>query len=442
MPHYHEAIRTFLPIAKQLRVEGHEICFLLSLQDLASQRLCDQLELPKQLIPPLRWGRHLTGGPLQFVQEGLKARRFARQFCAEVQPAILVMTDDRRYVESFLINQAKSRRIPTLVLMWAATNNREAMVAWRQKAVYNRSSTNLQRLLSWLTCWLVPQAVAFDGDRRLLWQPPSAVLGLHLFAAYPKQPWIFGGGLADQVTVIGEYYRTMFIEHGIQPDKIVVTGHPRHDQLYRASKRWQNEDRLTICREIGAPVEKKLIVLGPPPISHILQGTRAGHVSPEQMVAYLREVIDDLLNLSRDYHLLVKIHPRDEGLSLPYLLGHTRDFTVVHRYEIAKLIACSELLVCQGSTIVFDAHILGTPVLTFDFYHTPGYDMWAHAGGVLHVTERTNFLPTIQHILSDEQTQGRLATERQAFRQHYVKYDGKATERIVKLIQSSIDKEV
>ena len=298
MPHYHEAIRTFLPIVEQLRRLGQHVLFLLPHNDLASQDLCEKYHLPTKQIPHFLWGRHLTGGIFQFFQENFKVRRFVQRFCEKVKPAAIVMTDDRRYVEAFLVSQAKSRHIPTLVVMWAATNDSQTMLVWRQKKAYNQHVSLSARMLYWLVHGLTPQAVkrvtspTSHSKRPILWQPPTAILGMWVFADYPEHPWILGGGHADKVAVSGEYFRRMLLSDGIRPDKIIVTGHPRHDQLYHDGQRWQTTERTAICQEIGVPFNKKIILLGTPPVTHIKQGTRAGHISPEQMIAYLRGVVE------------------------------------------------------------------------------------------------------------------------------------------------------
>jgi predicted glycosyltransferase len=114
---------------------------------------------------------------------------------------------------------------------------------------------------------------------------------------------------------------------------------------------------------------------------------------------------------------------------------------VSRRYETAKLIAVSDLLICQGSTLVFDAHILGTPTLTFDYYQTPGYDMWAKAGGIWHVIRQSDLLPSIRRMLEDSAVRSKLDAERQAFLQEYIRCDGHATERIVNVLRQMIERQ-
>ncbi|GAK58250.1 hypothetical protein U27_05223 [Candidatus Vecturithrix granuli] len=438
MPHYHEAIRTFAPIADQLRASGEESLFLLPYNDQASGSLCAEFGLSALYLPHFVWGRHLTGGVLQFFRENRRLRHFAQQFCDEIHPSAFVLIDDRRYIEAFLVKQAKVRQIPSLVVMWAATNDVENMLIWRQKRSNHYNVSFSEQILRRSVEWFVPQAVKYVDGQAVFWQPPSAILGMRLFAGYPENPWILGGGQADYVAVTGEHYRRILLKAGVNPAKILATGHPRHDLLIQDGLQWKTRERERICQEIGAPAEKRLLLLGAPPVAHITAGTRAGHITADQMNAYLHEVIARLLCLDETFHLVIKVHPRDEAETLPYLQGHSKAFTVIRRYETGKLIAISDLLICQGSTIVFDAHILGTPTLTFDFYQTPGYDMWAKAGGVFHVTRQSDLLPSLRRVLEDSVVRSKLDAERQTFLQEYVRCDGHAAERIARVLQQII----
>jgi hypothetical protein len=247
-----------------------------------------------------------------------------------------------------------------------------------------------------------------------------------------------GGGWAEAVAVVGERYRDMVAAEGVPVSKIHVTGHPRHDRTVMDGVRWRGPERETIRREIGAPEAARLVVLAAPPVAHILQGTRAGHIAPETMAGYLRTVVAELLALGADVHLAVKIHPRDADLPLSWLEGHHRTFSVVRKMEAARLIAAADLLACQGSSVVFDAHLLDVPTVTFDFFRTPGYDMWAKAGGVLHVTEPAAFSETVRNALDEPETRQRLAAERKEFRRSHLRDDGKAAERIAGMIRGRV----
>ncbi len=441
MPHYHEAIHTFRPVSDLLAADGIPVLYLLENRDRVSPGVCEKFGLPWRRIPPFKWGRHLRGGSLAFFRESHRAWRFIREFMETIRPSALVMTDDRRFVESLLVAEARRRKIFSLVVMWAATNPPGIMTEWRERATYNRSlETPAGRIRAAMVRPIVqgiaPQALRRGPDgRRLLWQPLSAILAMAGLGCYPRHPWVLGGGWADAVAVVGGRYRDVIAAEGVPASKIHVTGHPRHDRTVRDGLRWRWRERDPIRREIGVPKDGRLVVLAAPPVAHILQGTRAGHIAPETMAGYLRNVVAALLSLGADAHLAVKVHPRDADLPLSWLEGHDREFSVVRNREAARLIAAGDLLVCQGSSVVFDAHLLDVPTVTFDFFRTPGYDMWAKAGGVLHVTDPAAFSETVRHAMDDPETRRRLAAEREEFRRTHLRDDGRATERIVGLIR-------
>lgn len=443
MPHYHEAIHTFRPVSDRLAEVGIPVLYLLENRDRISPGVCEKLDLPWRRIPPFVWGRRLRGGPLEFVRESHRAWRFVRKFMDSVRPAALVMTDDRRFAESLLVARARRRGVFSLVVMWAATNPPGTMAEWRERAAYNRSAgAPGGRMRTALVRRLAPQALRTAPDGRiLLWQPFSAILAMTAMGWYPARPWVLGGGRADAVAVVGERYRKMIAAEGVPISKIHVTGHPRHDRTVREGRRWRGAERAAIRREIGAPENGRLVVLAAPPVAHILQGTRAGHIAPDTMAGYLRRVVADLLALDEDVHLAVKVHPRDADRPLSWLGGHCRSFSVVRGgMEAARLVGAADLLVCQGSSVVFDAHLLDVPAVTFDFFRTPGYDMWARAGGVLHVTEPEAFPATMRRVLGNPATRERLATDRERFRRTHLRDDGRAAERIVGLIRAGMER--
>jgi hypothetical protein len=77
--------------------------------------------------------------------------------------------------------------------------------------------------------------------------------------------------------------------------------------------------------------------------------------------------------------------------------------------------------------------------VTFDFFDTPGYEMWHEAGVSLHATVREAFLPAARQALFDGETRAALAQRRRAFVAHYMRLDGHATERVVNLLVAGND---
>ena len=112
------------------------------------------------------------------------------------------------------------------------------------------------------------------------------------------------------------------------------------------------------------------------------------------------------------------------------------DAIVENQREVFSIVAKSpaKLVQCGGN---YSPEVLGKQrFVDFVLPH------WEEAGGVLHVTRQTDFLPAIQRLLEDETIQTQLAVERKTFLQHYVRCDGEASKRIVQNILTAINQSV
>ncbi len=422
VPHYSEAVRAFLNIIKSLHQRGIQALVLVAETDTQTLTVCEEFDIPVIVMPVFSW-YHQKRSPIHFFGEPWRVKRFCQRLFDSHHIIGLILVDDRRYAEIHLILAAKKRKIPTLVVMWAATNNSVNMMLWRQKSLAHLNKSSW-RHLGFLVNRLAPQAIRQLDGTDIYWQHPLAIISLAIFATYPPFPWIFGGGSADKVAVIGDFYREMLIQEGIPSEKIVSTGHPRHDDLVLCINEWKQQPVIT---------DKPYIVLAAPPVSQTKKTARQGHVTPEAMNQYLHRVIEDLLKLP--FELVIKPHPRDVSIKLDYLDHHSAQYLVIKDYPIARLLLNASLLVCQGSSVVFDACGLDIPIVTFDFLETPGYDMWYQAGVSAHVTTPDNFATIVRAVLSDTQLREHFQQQRKKFVQHYMRLDGKATQRIIELIQ-------
>jgi hypothetical protein len=416
VPHYAEAVNAFLNVLLALRETATPPLVLVQANDSGTLALCEQHGFATEILPDFAW-HHGLHSIRQALTEPLHIRRYTEEILRRRGIKGMLLVDDRRYIELFLIHAARKRRIPSMVLMWAATNSSQDMTRWRQKS-HSHLDHSRWRWLKPLIRRVAPQALREIDGQEVYWQHPLAVLTLWLLADYPPQPWILGGGTADTVAVMGAFYRDLLISEGIAPAKIQVTGHPRHDDIVHLAAQWRQ----------NLPA-KPSILLAAPPIAHIKAGTRGGHITMEQANAALHGVIEQLLELP--YDLMVKPHPRDVGSMPDYLQNHRRDIRIAGNEPVAPLLARAALLVCQGSSVVLDACGLDVPVVTFDFYDTPGYDMWGKAGASVHVTDPAQILPSVQAALTDPALQSQLREQRQNFVARYMRLDGEATKRVL-----------
>ena len=105
---------------------------------------------------------------------------------------------------------------------------------------------------------------------------------------------------------------------------------------------------------------------------------------------------------------------------------------------IEALYAC-DLLVAAFSTVITEALVLGKPAVTLNLTAedpTPYYK-----GVTLRVDKEKDLYPAIRKALYDEKTREKLEKERKKFVLGYAHVqDGKATERVISLIEGMIRK--
>src|SRR5688572_5410167 len=191
MPHYAEAVNAFLNVILALKETTVQPLVLVQANDEGTRRLCETHQLKMEIMPDFAWHHQLRG-----VREALTVPLRVRRYCEELLNRhcikVMLLVDDRRYTELFLIHAARKRRIPPMVLMWAATNSSQDMTRWRQKSLAHLEQSRW-RWLKPLVRRIAPQAYRQIDGQEVVWQHPVAILTLALLAEYPPQPWILGG---------------------------------------------------------------------------------------------------------------------------------------------------------------------------------------------------------------------------------------------------------
>lgn len=147
---------------------------------------------------------------------------------------------------------------------------------------------------------------------------------------------------------VREAYATAF---RMPVERVIATGIPKTDQLFNSQ--WVQSSRERIRRELSIPADSRV---------SLVATTFHGRGQPTASVGAAQvnwaEVADGLLN---DY-ILVKNHPFTRGLP-PTYPKHPRVIDVTDRDDIDQLIAASDVVVTDFSSVIFDAAMLNKPVV-------------------------------------------------------------------------------
>ena len=235
--------------------------------------------------------------------------------------------------------------------------------------------------------------------------------------------------LPDKTCVFGQYHYDLLTKNSIyEPDQVVVTGQPRYDVLFYADKIYSKERFFT---------EYKIN----PAHKIVLWTTQCHSLSEEENNKNFKAVFKTMQNL-KDTTLIIKQHPgeREEDTKMieEFLSKYEISAVVTPKssdtYE--QLFVC-DLMITRHSTTAMEAVALNKPVVILNLSGEPDIVEYVQDGVALGVYKEENLKLSIEKLLKDD---SELAKSRAKYIEKYLyKIDGKATERVVKLIEEMIE---
>ena len=150
--------------------------------------------------------------------------------------------------------------------------------------------------------------------------------------------------------------KNLYIESGVEPDRIVVTGVAHFDQLFNRNK---EQDKQVLAK--GGIDPNKMIIL-----------VATQYMAFSETERMLTGVINTVLKM-KDFQLVVKVHPRDylgnyKKMAEEYFKSGVR---IVRDVDIYALINNCELLITKYSTTALEAIVFDKPVITINFSGEP-----------------------------------------------------------------------
>jgi UDP-N-acetylglucosamine:LPS N-acetylglucosamine transferase len=139
-----------------------------------------------------------------------------------------------------------------------------------------------------------------------------------------------------------------------------------------------------------------------------------------------------------EYYLIIKIHPEEKIDFYQKLLNQFGlKALIVEDIELLyDLISLSELVIsAEDSTVGLQVTMLHKPLICVNLSKLPHCQDYAEKGVAIGVRHEEDLLPTIKSIIEDEKIRKKLERNRKRYiYEHAYKQDGKASERVVKLI--------
>ena len=230
----------------------------------------------------------------------------------------------------------------------------------------------------------------------------------------------------DMMLVQSRFEREIFERDFLcAPSAIRMIGFPRNDELFHITGEQRSETR----KELGIPEGKKVILYAPTWRDSRDGGYTFDFVPPIHMEKWKEQ-------LAEEYVMLFRMHTFTTRFEMVYD-DFARD--VSGYIDLNRILAITDILITDYSTIVYDAAIADIPFICFgfdydDYKEERGfyYDLNAvYPGGVLKTED--DVLCRIRAVAA-----GTDREEYQAFKEKYVEAGGSATKAVLDELASAV----
>ncbi|MCC7449904.1 MAG: hypothetical protein IT324_20965 [Anaerolineae bacterium] len=370
--------------------------------------------LPFALFEWINMSRHLNIGLGQ-----------ALALFDQYDPAAILLTGDRNLgVEAGLIRVARARGRQRIVISFAHSGRDDVAFSRKQDVIYRMDSRAQGILKRWVQQHYPNQVYQSPYGSVLFFTPVTTIL-LGRMDMLPSNPWAIGGGYADLVTMIGEEDRDRYIEMGVDPQKLVITGQPSLDLLYRAAcNAAALRDRL--IAQYGLDGQQPILLCSMPQLAeHQLLDWPTHWKEMHDLVGALAQT---------GANVLLSLHPKSQPAAYQFL--ETEYNVKLLQEPLSEVLPAAHVFTATFSSTVRWAVLLGIPTVVFDFYRF-NYTIYDQLTGIVKITDKSVFVDALRRVLQDrpyyEQLQQALLKDAQTI----ALFDGQANRRIIDLIAGS-----
>jgi hypothetical protein len=280
--------------------------------------------------------------------------------------------------------------------------------------------------------WLYPHWVRDWRGRKLIRMPWGRVLAMEWLGLAPPLPWVAGSGDADAIAVESEEMVRFYTDAGLPREQLVNTG-SLTDDILAAAVQDAPVRKAALCRDLGLPVERPLLLSALPPDTLYMLGGR-----PQcdfQTYATLVEFWVRSLTAVQGWNIVILLHPSVSYESMRYI----EEWGVkIACQPTAEMVPLCDLYVTSVSSTIRWAIACGKPVVNYDVYRYH-YEGFMHVKGVLYTEEQAGFQELLQRLTTDiaffQQT-----TQAQAqAAPNWGFLDGRSGQRMLELLDTLIE---
>jgi hypothetical protein len=330
----------------------------------------------------------------------------------------VVLAEDNVERDSYgWIAGAKRRGIRTVVSSYGAISDQEAVSAYRGSASHAVSANQARLIRQYIPQWLA------EGDGFAISRLPfSEAIARELTGTAPFNPWLVNTGHADVIALESAAMKQAYLKFGISDAKLKPIGHPLQDSLAVVSRE-RLDRRATLFAQHNLSADRPLAVVAMPP-NQLASRTCVYREYAEVISAFAR-----LPGVLAGVNVVVSPHPNisAEGRALIRSTG-----VALVETTVADLLPLADLYISSVSSTIKWALGCGIPVIDFDCYGY-GYSDYLNLPQVMSASNETEFRSALLRYGNHEKRAQLVALARSGA-EHWGKFDGRATDRLVELM--------
>lgn len=226
---------------------------------------------------------------------------------------------------------------------------------------------------------------------------------------------------SKHVAVWGETAKSFFEEKGIASDRLHITGAPHFDGLSG-----HDPDVAAVRERLGVPDGDTIVTVASQPFDDEVR----------------RSILDAIVNHVASLEgvtVILRPHPREDvALHREFANRSNDDLRIATDADIHDLLSASDLLLAVNSTVIFEASLLGTPVLVLSFTDERDHPLYSPENGYPCVNDPDQLGELVTDALDGDQRE--LRAHQPSFgRQYAHNADGRAAERVASLVERLAD---
>jgi len=349
--------------------------------------------------------------PWYLLKLGNQLNQAKKVLQAENASAVLVMGDRHVGWETALIKAANDRNKPTMIVPFAMSDPKSDV------EIRLRLPDVKQYLVSTLIEKLVGRVYP-NWIIQMFFLPVGNALAAKTLGLMPDLPWTIGGGEARRMAVESPKVLETYLEEGIPPEKMVITGKPSMDHIF---EKMQGSDKSEVTQEMGISKDQKIILCSVPQLAEHKLLSWSEH---------WREIefLFSTLTKQQGARVVLSLHPQSNPEDYQPLADQYG--AVIAKRRIYDLIPICEFLVATYSSVVVQAIGCGKPAIVVDFYGLD-YTYYDDEPGVVVIKQHEALALTVQRMIEDREYYDQMVEAQNIRGPEWILLDGRCTDRVV-----------